>query len=130
MVATCPARLTVLVVDDFEDSRIMLKRMLEMSNYCVLDAADGREAVEMVRQSCPDLLLMDVHMPKLDGLAATRQIRECQDRCRDVTILALTAYDTCDMKEAALEAGCNGYITKPIDFDELDKVLRQYLLGW
>lgn len=130
MVANGTACVTVLVVDDFEDSRYMLKRMLEMRGYCVLEAANGQEAVKSARHSCPDLILMDLNMPQLDGLEATKLIRECKDLCQDVPIIAITAYDTYGMKEAALEAGCSGYIVKPIDFDELNRAVRRFLPGW
>lgn len=122
--------MTVLVVDDFEDSRLVLRRMLEASDYSVIEAADGREAVETARRQCPDLVLMDLNMPLVDGLAATKQIRECEDACRDVPIVAFTAFDTFGMKEAALEAGCDDYLAKPFDFDRLEKVLRRCLMGW
>jgi two-component system cell cycle response regulator DivK len=124
------ATLTVLVVDDFEDSRFVLRRMLETKDYCVIEAADGREAVETARRHHPDLVLMDLNMPLVDGLAATKLIRECKDSCRDVPIVAVTAFDTYGMKDAALEAGCDDYLTKPFDFDRLEKVLRRCLMRW
>lgn len=124
------ATLTVLVVDDFADSRLVLRRLLEASDYSVIEAADGQEAVETARRQCPDLVLMDLNMPLVDGLAATKQIRECEGACRDVPIVAFTAFDTFGMKEAALEAGCDDYLAKPFDFDRLEKVLRRCLTGW
>jgi CheY-like chemotaxis protein len=119
--------LTVLIADDFADTRSMLRRMLEPYNYSVVEAADGREAVEMARRAHPNLILMDLNMPLVDGLAAAQQIRESKESCRDVPILAITAFDTYGMKEAALEAGCDDYITKPIDALELDRVMRRLL---
>jgi CheY-like chemotaxis protein len=121
--------LTVLVADDFEDTRAVLRRMLETHNCRVVEAADGLEAVEMARRACPSLILMDLNMPLLDGLAAARQIRGCQEVGRGVQILAITAFDTYGMKEAALEAGCDDYLTKPIEADELDSILRRLLPG-
>jgi CheY-like chemotaxis protein len=121
------AQLTVLVVDDFEDSRFMLKRMLEMNGCRVVEATDGQEAIEIVHRECPGLILMDLNMPHLDGLAAVEQIRKLKGKCEDVLIIAMTAYDTYGMKEAAIEAGCDQYITKPNDLDYLEKVLRGYL---
>jgi CheY-like chemotaxis protein len=120
----CP---TILVVDDFDDTRVMLRRALEMRNYRVLEAANGAQAVEIARRACPDLILMDLNMPEVDGLMAAQRIRECRDACRDARIIALTAFHTFGMKEAALAAGCDGYILKPIDLDELDKVMQQFL---
>jgi CheY-like chemotaxis protein len=119
--------LTVLIADDFADTRSMLRQMLETQNYCVLEAADGQEAVEVAQRACPNLILMDLNMPLLDGLEAVQQIRECQELCRNVPILAITAFDTYGMKEAAIEAGCDDYLTKPIDADELNIVLLRYM---
>jgi CheY-like chemotaxis protein len=123
------APVTVLIADDFEDTRAVLRRMLEEHDYRVVEAADGREAVELARRARPNLILMDLNMPLVDGLAAAAQIRESQDGCRNVPILAITAFDTYGMKEAALEAGCDDYITKPIEADDLDRVLRRLLPG-
>ena len=119
--------LTVLVADDFADTRAVLRRMLEAHDCRVVEAADGLEAVEVARRACPNLILMDLNMPQLDGLAAAEQIRECKELSRGITILAITAFDTYGMREAALEAGCDDYLTKPIDADDLDKVLDRLL---
>lgn len=124
------ACLTVLVVDDIEDSRLVLRRLLERLDYCVIEAATGQEALEIAHRACPDLILMDLNMPFMDGLTAVRGIRECKGLCGHVPIVALTAYDTYGMKEAALEAGCDAYLAKPIDFDEMDRILRRVLVGW
>lgn len=118
---------TILVVDDVEDGRSLLRHALEMSGHRVLEASDGEEAVNIARKSCPDLILMDLNLPKLDGLMATKRIRDCKELFKDIPIVAITAYNTYGMKKAALEAGCNGYIAKPIDFDRLDQVLRRFL---
>ncbi len=118
---------TIMVAEDFDDTRTMMRRLLEMSSYEVVEAANGQEAVDLVRAGCPDLILMDLNMPQLDGLAATERIRQCRDLCKNVTILAITAHDTIGMKEAAIEAGCDGYLTKPIDFDKLQKIIDRIL---
>ena len=120
---------TIMVAEDFDDTRLMMRKMLEMNGYEVVEAANGQEAVELVWQQCPDLILMDLNMPLLDGLAATEQIRRCKELCKDVTILAITAHDTLGMKEAALEAGCDGYLTKPIDFDHLQNIIDRILVN-
>jgi two-component system, cell cycle response regulator DivK len=122
-------RYTIMVAEDFGDTRQLLRKMLESYGYQVVEAADGQEAVELVWQQCPDLILMDLNMPLLDGLAATEQIRQCKEVCKDVTILAITAHDTYGMKEAALEAGCDGYLTKPIDFDHLRTIIDRILVS-
>lgn len=118
---------TIVVAEDFDDTRSMIRRALEMSGYHVLEAADGQEAVAIVQRECPDLILMDLNMPKLDGLNATERIRDCRRACHDVPILAITAYDTIGMKDAALAAGCNGYITKPLDFERLEQIISRIL---
>ncbi|PYS92673.1 MAG: hypothetical protein DMF64_08330 [Acidobacteria bacterium] len=123
------ACLTVLVVDDFDDARLTLKRLLELRDYSVLEATNGREALELVQRRCPDLILMDLNMPQMDGLEAAKRIRQCRDLCQNVPIIALTAYDTYGMKEAALEAGCDDYLTRPVDFEQLDGMLRRFLVG-
>jgi CheY-like chemotaxis protein len=123
--------LTILLVEDYDDSRFILKRMLEMGGeFRVVEAASGQEAVEIACRDCPDLILMDLNLPQMDGLTTTRQIRECTEACKDVPVIAITAHDTYGMRDAAREAGCNAYVTKPIDFDELERVIRQTLRGW
>lgn len=120
-------RYTIMIAEDFDDTRAILRKVLTTNGYEVMEASNGQEAVEMVWKQCPDLILMDLNMPLLDGLAATEQIRQCKELCRDVTILAITAYDTYGMKEAAIEAGCDGYVTKPIDLDNLQKIIDRIL---
>jgi two-component system, cell cycle response regulator DivK len=118
---------TILVAEDFDDTRVMLKRVLQLGGYRVVEAVNGREAVELVKRDCPDLILMDLNMPEMDGLEATERIRECKELCKDVVILAITSHDTIGMKEAALEAGCDGYLTKPLDFDRLETIFHRLL---
>jgi CheY-like chemotaxis protein len=120
------AGLTVLVVEDFEDNRFMMRRLLEMSGYRVVEAVNGQEAVETAQRERPDLILMDLSLPLLDGLAATRRIRQ-QDGLSKVPIVAVSAHDTADFHADALAAGCNEYVTKPIDFDELEGLLSRLM---
>jgi CheY-like chemotaxis protein len=104
----------------------MLRGVLEMNGYYyVVEAANGLEALEIARQGCPDLILIDLNMPELDGLATIQQVRELKGKYKDVPILAMTAYDTYGMKEAAIEAGCNEYLSKPT-LEHLDQLLRSY----
>lgn len=119
---------TVLVAEDSADTRAVLLRVLASDGYRVVEAADGREAVEMAQRECPDLVLMDLNMPIMDGLAATERIRELKDRCGDVPVVAITAFDTYGMKEAATEAGCNAYLIKPLALDELESVVAALLV--
>ena len=113
---------TVLVVEDFEDNRFMMRRLLEMSGYRVIEAVNGQEAVDKAYAERPDLILMDLSLPQLDGLAATRRIR-AYDGLGKVPIVAVSAHDTADFHADALAAGCNEYVTKPIDFDQLVQLL-------
>jgi two-component system cell cycle response regulator DivK len=117
---------TVLVVEDFEDNRFMMRRLLEMSGYRVVEAVNGEQAVEAAIGERPDLILMDLSLPKLDGLAATRRIRQ-HDGLARTPIVAVSAHDTTDFHADALAAGCNEYVTKPIDFDELESLLKRLL---
>jgi two-component system cell cycle response regulator DivK len=117
---------TVMVVEDFEDNRFMMRRLLEMSGYHVLEAVNGEEAVEIAKREHPSLILMDLSLPLLDGLAATRRIRQ-EAQLRDVPIVAVSAHDTADFHADALAAGCNDYVTKPIDFDQLEALLGKLL---
>ena len=118
---------TILVVEDSDDIRATLRTFLQVSGYRVAEAANGREAVEFVQRRCPDLILMDINMPVMDGIQATERIRQCKDACERVPILAITAYDTYGMEEAALEAGCDDYILKPVDFTRLEKTIELML---
>jgi CheY-like chemotaxis protein len=115
-----------MVVEDFEDNRFMMRRLLEMSGYHVLEAINGEEAVELAMREHPALILMDLSLPLLDGLAATRRIRQETD-LRDIPIVAVSAHDTADFHAEALAAGCNDYVTKPIDFDQLEALLKRLL---
>jgi CheY-like chemotaxis protein len=120
------ANRSVMVVEDFEDNRFMMRRLLEMSGYHVLEAINGEEAVELAMREHPALILMDLSLPLLDGLAATRRIRQETD-LRDIPIVAVSAHDTADFHAEALAAGCNDYVTKPIDFDQLEALLKRLL---
>lgn len=122
-------RYTIMVAEDFDDTRMLLRKMLEVNGYEVMEAVNGQEAVDLVWKQCPDLILMDLNMPEMDGLAATEQIRQCKELCKNVTILAITAYDTHGMKEAALEVGCDGYLTKPIDFEHLQEIVDRIMVS-
>ena len=126
MEATGATPPTVLVVEDFEDNRFMMRRLLEMSGYRVVEAVNGNQAVEMAEQESPDIILMDLSLPMLDGLAATRRIRERNGAGR-TPIVAVSAHDSADFHAEALAAGCNEYVTKPIDFDQLVQLLDRLL---
>ena len=118
---------TILVAEDSADTRAVIGRALAFRGYRVVEAADGSEAVEVATSECPDLVVMDLNMPVMDGLAATERIRELKDRCGNIPVVVVTAYDTYGMKEAALEVGCDAYLLKPLDLDELESVIARLL---
>lgn len=120
------SRPLVLVVEDFEDNRFMMRRLLEMSGYRVVEAVNGNQAVEAAESERPDIILMDLSLPQLDGLAATRRIRE-EAELQSMPVIALTAFDTDGFRQAAFDAGFNGYLTKPIDFDRLRSLMARLL---
>ncbi len=115
----------VLIVEDYEDTRSFMKFLLEGYGYKVSEATDGREAVESVKQEFPDLILMDMSMPEMDGLTATKIIREF-DGTAKLPIIAVTAHGESYYRKA-IEAGCDDLINKPLDFGVLDSILHQYL---
>ena len=118
--------LTVLLVEDTEDNRFMMRRLLEMAGYHVIEAMNGEEAVKLAKTGSPRLILMDLSLPVIDGLAATRLIRKLPE-LKSVPIIAVSAHDTSDFQSEAIEAGCNSYVTKPIDFNELEELIAQLL---
>ena len=117
---------TVMLVEDTEDNRFMMRRLLEMSGYRVVEATNGEEAVKLAQTESPQLILMDLSLPVIDGLAATRLIRKVPALAA-TPIVAVSAHDTSDFQAEAVEAGCNSYVTKPIDFNELEQLIHQLL---
>jgi CheY-like chemotaxis protein len=121
-----PAAATVLLVEDTEDNRQMMHRLLEMSGFNVVEATNGKEAVEVAFKVHPQIILMDLSLPIIDGLAATRQIRN-QPELNTVPIVAVSAHDTADFHSEALNAGCDAYVTKPINYTELEDLVHRLL---
>ncbi len=116
----------ILVAEDHADSREALRALLEASGYEVHVAADGREAVAAALALQPDLILMDLMMPEMDGLEATRTLRG-QDAFRQVPILALTALE--GSQQRAIEAGCNDHLLKPMDVPTFLEKVETWLNG-
>ena len=112
----------VLVVEDHEDTRFILRTVLEMSGCRAAEACDGFEAIEMAGREQPDLFLMDGSLPLLGGLEATRLIRE-DTLLQEVLIVALSGWATPSFHAAALAAGCNECLDKPIDFKRLNSLI-------
>lgn len=126
MHATKPVPPKVLLVEDTEDNRQMMRKLLEMSGFQVVEAINGREAVEVASRIKPQVILMDLSLPFIDGLAATRQIRNLPGM-KSVPIIAVSAHDTVDFHNDALAAGCDAYITKPIDYPELEDTVKSLM---
>jgi CheY-like chemotaxis protein len=118
--------LTVLVVEDDEDIRLALRLALEDFGYRVVEAGTGEEAVEIAWRTCPNIILMDLSLPVLDGLSAIKRIRQ-DPQMKEVPIVAVTAHHEAQFRANALAAGCNAYTTKPIDFDWLNELIGQLL---
>jgi len=116
----------VLLVEDTEDNRQMMRRLLELSGYEVVEAINGMEAIEAASSLHPKIILMDLSLPLLDGLAATRRIRVLPG-LDTVPIVAVSAHDSADFHSEALAAGCDAYITKPIDYSELEELINRLL---
>jgi len=115
---------TILVAEDDADNRDLLRLLLTLRGFDVLEAADGQQAVDLARTASPDLILMDLKMPVLNGLAAARAIRQ---HSQSVPIVALSAYHPSQHGPVALAAGCNDYVLKPIDYDHLEAVINRLL---
>lgn len=114
---------TILVVEDYEDSRYMMKIRLEKMGFRVLEATDGYEALDIIKEHQPDLILMDLSLPLMDGLATTRYIKDMKE---GVPIVAVTAHKNY-YGDKAIEAGCDEIIAKPVEINELKATLSHYL---
>jgi two-component system cell cycle response regulator DivK len=117
---------TVLVVEDDQDNREMVVKVLKHNGYRPIEAVDGQEAVERVRAENPDLILLDLYIPKMNGYEVTRKLKGDQD-LHHIPIIALTAHAMKGDREEALAAGFDGYITKPIDVRELPRQIEHFL---
>lgn len=116
----------ILVVEDNADNRILITDVLDSMDYEVIIATDGEEGVRKASAERPDLILMDISLPQMDGLTATRRIKAMPE-LQHIPIIALTAHAMVGDRERALEAGCDDYVSKPIDLRELATKLTQYL---
>jgi CheY-like chemotaxis protein len=115
----------VLIVEDSEDSRSFMKFLVESYGFQVIEASDGIEALDRFKKHHPDIVLMDMSLPMVDGLIATKAIREC-DATGKVVIIAITAFGK-SYYEQAIEAGCNDLISKPLDVALLESILNTQL---
>jgi len=119
---------TILYVEDNLDNRTLVRRLLQASGYNVLEAANATEALRILEAHRPDLILMDINMPDIDGYTLTRTIKS-QEHLQGVPIVALTANVMRGDKERTLQAGCDGYIEKPIDVDRFLDQIAEFLLN-
>ena len=117
---------TILLVEDFDDTRLMMKMWLVKNGYRVIEAETGEEAIVLAQQERPDLILMDVMMPGMNGLDATQRIR--QDRAlRRTPIVAVSAYGAEEYRSLALDAGCNEYVSTPFEPQTLADLIKDLL---
>ncbi|HET6977034.1 MAG TPA: response regulator [Pyrinomonadaceae bacterium] len=114
---------TILVVDDFDDTRLLLRTWLERRGFRVVEAENGIEAISRAETESPDLIIMDMQMPQLDGLSATRQIRNLK-ALDSVPIVAVSAYGADQFRELALAAGCNEYVSTPFEPATLEGIIQ------
>ncbi len=117
----------ILVVDDKEDSRVLVRKVLGRRGYEIIEAGTGEDAISMAQTELPDLILMDIRLPGgIDGLEATRRIK-ATPQVAHIPILAMTASVRPEDMQRALNEGCSGFVRKPIDIDELPKQVAEYI---
>jgi CheY-like chemotaxis protein len=116
----------ILVVDDSADNVAMISLYLQHQGYRVVTANNGEDAVAVATQMTPHLILMDINLPTLDGLGATRRIRE-NEALRDIPVVAITAFGTEGFQRAAYDVGVSGYLTKPLDLDRMNQLIARLL---
>jgi CheY-like chemotaxis protein len=116
----------VLVVDDYDEVRLVTRRALESFGYTVVEASNGAEAVKLAQTETPDLILMDLSMPHMDGFATMHRLRKMLG-LRDVPVIALSAHTAREIRDDALAAGCRDFITKPVPLEKLRAALARFL---
>jgi two-component system cell cycle response regulator DivK len=117
---------TILIVEDNPGNRMLVADLLTAKGYRSVEAKDGEEAIALARQERPDLILMDLSLPRLDGWEATRRLKADAD-LKDIPVVALTAHVMVGDEAKALEAGCDGYIAKPINVWSFVEEIEGYL---
>ena len=121
-----PEDLTILVVEDYEDTSLAMRLALERKGYHIVEASDGEQAVRLAASERPEVILMDLNLPVLDGFAAAERIR-ANPELKETVIVAVTAHHDQDLRARALAAGCNAFVTKPIDFEWLGDLISNLL---
>jgi CheY-like chemotaxis protein len=117
---------TILLVEDFDDTRLMMKMWLVKNGYRVIEAETGEEAINIAQRELPDLIIMDVLMPGMNGLDATQKIREHQ-ALGQIPIVAVSAYGSNEYRAIAIQAGCNEYVSTPFEPRVLAELLKSLL---
>jgi two-component system alkaline phosphatase synthesis response regulator PhoP len=117
---------TILLVEDFDDTRLMMKMWLMKNGYRVVEAETGEEAIDLAQSELPDLIIMDVMMPGMNGLDATQRIREYQ-ALRRTPIVAVSAYGADEYRSLAIDAGCNEYVSTPFDPSALAELIKELI---
>lgn len=117
---------TILYIEDNPDNRLLVRRILQAENYYILDADNAYQALEILQGNRPDLILMDINLPEIDGYTLTTRLKD-EPGMQDIPIIALTANVMRGDRERTLEAGCDGYIQKPVDVDTLPDQIASYL---
>ncbi|HVS20388.1 MAG TPA: response regulator [Pyrinomonadaceae bacterium] len=120
------SRRTILLVEDFDDTRLMMKLWLAKNGYEVIEAQSGPEAIRLAQNAQPDLIIMDVMMPGMSGLDATRRIRE-HEALRKTPIVAVSAYGADEYRDRAIEAGCNEYVSTPFEPRALGELIKRLI---
>ena len=118
---------TVLVIEDNEMNMKLARSLLQLGKYRVLEASDAENGIKLAQKHHPDLILMDIQLPGMDGLTATREIKN-DPAVKDITVIALTSYAMQGDEEKAKDAGCAGYIPKPIDTRSFLETVGQFLV--
>jgi len=121
-----PTDSTILYVEDNIDNRTLVRRILMAEGYNLIEAVNATEALEILENTTPDLILMDINMPDMDGYSLTAKIKGTPGR-GSIPIIALTANVMRGDREKSLEAGCDGYIQKPIDIDTISEQIERFL---
>jgi two-component system cell cycle response regulator DivK len=116
----------ILIVEDNQDSRELVVKILKNRGYQLIEAVDGEDALEKAITESPDLILMDISIPKIDGYEVTRMLKSRKE-FKYTPIIALTAHAMKGDREKAMESGCEGYIAKPINIHELPEQIKSYL---
>jgi two-component system cell cycle response regulator DivK len=116
----------VLLVDDYPDAREMYSEYLEFSGFEVVEAANGMEALQQAAEECPDIILMDLSLPVMDGWEATRRLK-ADERTANIPVVALTGHALAGISEGAKRAGCDAFVTKPCLPEDLVKEIRKIL---